>query len=95
MYRDLAVHRFEDFALWTEAHERSSLNGGGGLKLGGIYFLPNADPFRISGNSGQTIEVDAQFYVRKLEVRGGSVLRMVPDPSNQVPIPTNVVALIR
>lgn len=92
---DLAVHKFEDFALWTEAHEQSNLNGGGGLELGGIYFLPNADPFRISGNSGQSIEVDAQFYVRRLEVRGGSVLRMVPDPSNQVPIPTNVVALIR
>lgn len=91
----LASHKFEDFALWTEAHQQSNLNGGGGLTLGGIYFLPNADPFRISGNSGQSIEVDAQFYVRRLEVRGGSVLRMVPDPSNQVPIPTNVVALIR
>jgi hypothetical protein len=92
---DLTVHKFEDFALWTEAHEQSNLNGGGGLTLGGIYFLPNADPFRITGNSGQNIQVDAQFYVRKLEIRGGSILRMIPNPSNQVPIPTSVVALIR
>lgn len=92
---DLMIHKYEDFALWTESHLSSRLNGGGGMTLGGIFFLPNANPFTIAGNSGQNINVDAQFWVRKLTVTGGSTLRMIPNPPNQVPIPTNLVVLIR
>lgn len=92
---DLAVHKFEDFSLWTEAHEPSTIGGGGILRLGGVYFLPNANPFTINGGGISNIDLDAQFYVRKLVVAGNSTLRMIPNPSNQVPIPENVVALIR
>ncbi|HEX2701078.1 MAG TPA: hypothetical protein VHM89_12825 [Acidimicrobiales bacterium] len=92
---DLATHKFEDLALWTEASTTSSLNGGGGMRLGGVFFLPNADPFNISGNASQQIDVDAQFFVRKLDVTGGATLRMIPNPANQVPLPTTAVNLIR
>ncbi len=92
---DLAIHKFEDLALWTESSDENPLNGGGGMKLGGIFFLPNANAFKMSGNAGQLIDVDAQFLVRKLEVTGGATLRMVPNPADQVPIPTARVSLIR
>lgn len=92
---ELDTRKYEDMALWTEAHGASTLNGGGGMNLGGIYYLPNADPFTIRGNSGQNINIDAQFYVRKLTIAGGSTLNMIPNPGNQVPIPTSIVALIR
>lgn len=92
---DLAIYKFEDLALWTEASSTSPLNGGGGMNLGGIFFLPNANSFEISGNAGQTISVDAQFFVRKLDVTGGSTLRMVPNPANQVPVKISGVRLIR
>jgi len=92
---DLAIHPFEDLALWTEASASSPLNGGGGMTLGGIFFLPNVNSFEISGNAGQTILLDAQFYVRKLDVTGGSTLKMVPNSANQVPITSSKVALIR
>ena len=92
---DLAVYKYEDLSLWTESSAANPLNGGGGMTLGGVFFLPNANAFEISGNAGQSITVDAQFFVRKLDVTGNSVLRMVPNPENQVPIPTSIVALIR
>lgn len=92
---DLAIYPFEDLALWTEASASSPLNGGGGMTLGGIFFLPNVNSFEISGNAGQTILLDAQFYVRKLDVTGGSTLKMVPNLANQVPIASSRVALIR
>lgn len=92
---DLVINRFEDLALWTESSDANPLNGGGGMTLGGIFFLPNANSFAISGNAGQAITVDAQFFVRKLDMSGGATLRMVPNPANQVPIRTAGLRLIR
>lgn len=92
---ELAVHKFEDLALWTEASDTSVLNGGGGMNLSGIYFLPNANPFTITGNAGQSITLDAQFFVRKLDVTGNSTLTMTPNPENQLPVSGTIVALVR
>lgn len=92
---DLAVYKYEDLALWTEASDRSSLNGGGGMTLGGIFFLPNANTFDISGGAAGDLTVDAQFWARKLDVSGNATLFMIPNPANQVPIPTAKVSMIR
>jgi hypothetical protein len=79
---------FEDLAFWTEtAGSNSSIAGGGSNIMKGVFFLPNADPFNISGNGGQVIQTDAQFIVRKLKMGGNGVLSMRPNPNNAVAFP--------
>lgn len=84
---DLSAFPFEDLALWTEAAPQSSIGGGGGMTLKGVFFLPNAKPFKINGDSGQTIDADAQFVARALELNGNATLSMAPSPFDSVPIP--------
>jgi Tfp pilus assembly protein PilX len=79
---------FEDLAFWTEtAGSNGSISGGGSNTMKGVFFLPNADPFNISGNGGQVIQTDAQFIVRKLKLGGNGVLAMRPNPNNSVSFP--------
>ena len=86
--------KFEDLALWTETEARSTntaelnrVEGTGRLAMKGIFFLPNANPFRIAGGGGHDIGADAQFIARKLMVAGGGYLSMKPEPNNAVSIP--------
>ena len=78
---------FEDLAFWTEASDSSSLSGGGQNNMVGVFFLPNANPFNMSGNGGQIIESNAQFIVRKLAMAGNGVLRMRPNPNDAISVP--------
>lgn len=84
--------QFEDLAFWSETQGPPasgpyfSIEGNGGVRLAGIVFAPNADPFRVGGNGAYDIE-DAQFIVRRLEVAGNGTLLMKPLPQNAVPIP--------
>lgn len=77
----------EDLAFWTESSTSSNINGSGSsLTLKGVFFAPNADPFKINAGSG-TITADAQFVVRKLEASGGGVLNMRANPDDVVLVP--------
>jgi len=78
---------FEDLAFWTEASDSSSLSGGGTNNMVGVFFLPNANPFNITGNGGQVIESNAQFIVRKLTMGGNGVLKMRPNPDDAISVP--------
>jgi hypothetical protein len=78
---------FEDLAFWTEASDSSSLSGGGTNNMVGVFFLPNANPFNMSGNGGQIIESNAQFIVRKLAMAGNGVLKLRPNPNDAVSVP--------
>jgi len=75
---------FEDLALWTETANNNSLSGGGSTAIQGIFFLPNANPFTISGGASQSIDRDAQFITRKLTMSGNGVLSMRPNPNNAI-----------
>lgn len=84
------LDEFEDLAFWSETQGSgsaiSAIEGGGGVRLSGIFFTPNADPFRVGGNGAYDIE-DAQFITRKLEVAGNATLLMNPEPENALQVP--------
>lgn len=80
----------EDLALWSESSGSGgsawSVVGGGGLRLSGVFFTPNANPLSIGGGGSIDIQ-DAQIITRKLNVSGGGVLSMQPEAHNSVLIP--------
>ncbi len=87
--------KLEDLALWGEASEDMKMNGNGGLKLSGIFFLPNADPFDLGG-TGSVDVVNSQLIVRRLSVSGDSEFSFKPNPNDVVNIPFfGGVSLIR
>lgn len=84
--------QFEDLALWTETHIGNAIEGSGTVELAGIFFTPNADPFRIAGSEDASGIAkfdlkDAQFFTRKLQVSGGGDLVLAPQPRNAIQIP--------
>jgi hypothetical protein len=81
------LNNFEDLAFWTEASGSSSIAGGGQNNMVGVFFLPNANPFNITGRGGQVIESNAQFIVRKLTMGGNGVLKMRPNPNDAISVP--------
>jgi Flp pilus assembly protein TadG len=78
---------FEDLAFWTEASDSSALSGGAQNNMVGVFFLPNAEPFNLSGNGGQIIESNAQFIARKLTMGGNGVLKLRPNPNDAISVP--------
>jgi Flp pilus assembly protein TadG len=90
-------NNLEDLALWTEASHVSSIGGGASMTLTGVFFLPNANPFVISGHGNQTIAANAQFVARKLQVQGQGTLYMRPDPNDSfdLPLTTATFSLVR
>ncbi|MEE9179040.1 MAG: Tad domain-containing protein [Acidimicrobiia bacterium] len=85
---------FEDLALWAEARLQYELGGQATNTLTGTFFTPFADPFSLTGQSGQ-FQTDAQFITRRLEVKGQGLVTMHPDPDRSTPIPIREVRLIR
>src|SRR5665811_783067 len=81
---------FEDLALWSESPLQHELGGQSGNSLTGTFFTPSADPFLLSGQSGQ-FQTSAQFLTRRLEVGGQGEVRMKPDPDRQTLIPIREV----
>lgn len=84
----------EDLALWTETStpntspdQANRVEGGGVIKMAGVFFLPNANPFRIAGGGDQDIGENAQFIARRLQVAGNGRLIMRPDPDDVVLFP--------
>lgn len=84
---DARFSNFEDMALWTETSEVSEVGGQGGLTITGIFFLPNANPVKLSGQSSIGQPFNAQFIARKLELRGVTSLEMAPNPNDSIPTP--------
>jgi hypothetical protein len=83
----------EDLALWTEtsgtisSSTANKIGGGGLMSISGVFFLPNANPFVISGGGLQSNGANAQFIARRLEANGSGTLNMRPNPADVVTIP--------
>jgi Flp pilus assembly protein TadG len=80
----------EDLALWAESSSTTStkftMNGGGSMRIVGVYMTPNAIPFQLTGGAAQAL-VNAQFIACSFTLGGNSNLTMTVDPNNAVTIP--------
>ena len=80
----------EDLALWTETYGTSStykMAGGGSMRVAGVFMVPNAFPFNLTGSGAQDLS-NAQYVVRGFAVAGGATLTMKVDPNNVVGLPS-------
>ncbi len=92
---------FAGLAYWTDMPstatnaQKSSftITGGSGASLTGVFFTPEAAPFKLAGG-GNWGQQNAQFISYQLAVTGGGTLTMAPD-SNAVAPPTLKGLLIR
>jgi Flp pilus assembly protein TadG len=92
---------FANLAYWsdmpataTNAQLQSfTITGGSGATLTGIFFTPEASPFKLAGG-GNWGQQNAQFISYQLTVTGGGILTLAPD-STYIKIPTPTGYLIR
>ena len=89
----------EDLALWSESATSTSqtynMNGGGVFNVRGVFMVPNADPFKISGGAGMNL-TNAQYIVASIELNGGTQITMKVDPNSAIVLPDlDIVGLIR
>lgn len=85
---------FSGISYWSElSSSQFQINGGAGVTLGGVFFIPEANPFSLSGG-GDWGQQHAQFISYRLAVSGNSQAKLVPDPS-AVGIPPKRALLIR
>ena len=85
---------FKSLSLWSEEHTAYTIAGGGGLDLKGVFFTPEADPFKITGGGGVN-QQHAQFIAYHLDISGNGELRLAPDLEEHVAIPPKAGTLIR
>jgi Flp pilus assembly protein TadG len=92
---------FAGLAYWTDMPATATnaqlssftITGGSGANLAGVFFTPEAAPFKIAGG-GNWGQQHAQFISYQLTVTGGGILTMAPDPTAVIP-PTLKGYLIR
>jgi Flp pilus assembly protein TadG len=92
----------EDLTLWTETSGDSQVSnankigGGGQMYVSGVFFLPNANPFIISGGGFHNNGANAQFIARRLEANGNGTLYMKPNINDSITVPAAPsVSLVR
>ena len=80
----------EDLALWSESATTTSntynMNGGGVFNVRGVFMVPNADPFKLSGGAGMNL-TNAQYICSSIELNGGTQITMKVDPNSAVVLP--------
>lgn len=90
----------EDLALWSESGSNSSTNfsmaGGGLFRVRGVFMVPNADPFRLSGGAHLDL-TNAQLIASGIALNGNTTsVTMSVDPNSAVTLPDQgVVGLVR
>jgi hypothetical protein len=83
---------FTGLAYWTDMPATATnaqlssftITGGSGANLAGVFFTPEAAPFKIAGG-GNWGQQHAQFIAFQLTVTGGGTLTMAPDANAVVP----------
>lgn len=85
---------FAGLALWSEETSTYTITGGAAIKLDGVFFTPGASPLKLTGG-GNWGQLNAQLISRQLQVSGGGVLDMTPDPTKSITLPAISGELIR
>jgi hypothetical protein len=71
------------------------MNGSGLFHVRGIYMVPNAAPFTLSGGAGMTLN-NAQYITTSIELNGGTQITMSVNPDSAVTLPDlGLVGLVR
>lgn len=87
---------FEDLGLWTEAGGNTNgMAGGASTSLTGVFFLPNAAAFTLTGGGALPIRLSAQFVSTKLAVTGNATINLVPNPEDSIPVRIYTTLLVR
>ena len=90
----------EDLALWSESATTSSTNysmaGGGLFQVRGVFMVPNADPFILSGGASLNLR-NAQYVASSITLNGNTTnVTMSVDPNSAVTVPDQgLVGLVR
>lgn len=86
----------EDLALWSESAGGYNMAGGGLFHVRGVFMVPNADPFTISGGANLTL-TNAQYFASSIRLNGNTTkVTMSVDPNSAVTLPElGVVGLVR
>lgn len=89
----------EDLALWDESAASTSMKytmtGGGTFNVRGVFMVPNADPFTMSGGAAMDL-TNAQYIVSSIELNGGTRITMKVDPNSAIVLPDlGLVGLVR
>jgi hypothetical protein len=85
---------FAGLSLWSEKSDAYTISGGAGLNLNGVFFTPEANPFKITGGGGVN-QQHAQFVSYHLVISGSGQLILAPDQHLPVIIPPTGGILIR
>ena len=87
---------FEDLGLWTEAGGNTNgIAGGASTSLTGVFFLPNAAAFNLTGGGALPIRLSAQFVSTRLSVTGNGTINLVPNPEDSIPVRIYTTLLVR
>ena len=87
---------FEDLGLWAEAGGGGNLISGGGFSaFRGVYFMPNAAPFTLTGGGASNIDLSAQFVASTMKVTGNATVNLVPNPEDSIPVTIYTTLLVR
>jgi hypothetical protein len=91
-----ATNPFEDLGLWTEAGGGTNgMAGGASTSLTGVFFLPNAAAFSLTGGGALPIRLSAQFVITRLAVTGNATINLVPNPEDSIPVRIYTTLLVR
>lgn len=87
---------FEDLGLWAEAGGGTNgIAGGGVSNFRGVFFLPNAAPFTLTGGGASNIDLSAQFVAATMKVTGNATVNLVPNPDDSIPVTIYTTLLVR
>jgi hypothetical protein len=81
-----ALTYWSDMPATATNGERTSfvITGGSGANLTGVFFTPEASPFKLAGG-GNWGQLQAQFISYQLTVTGGGILSMNPRAGSVYP----------
>lgn len=86
---------FSGLAVWSELPtNKFQITGGASMQLEGVFFIPFAKPFSLSGGS-PFLPQQAQFIAHSAAIGGGAVLTLSPNSTHAITIPAPPVSLIR